>query len=107
MNAVPTQFKASRFISPKFWPTWFALGLMWLTAQLPFAWQLRIGAMLGRAMYVLSKRRRHIAAINIALAFPDRSSKEQKKLLKANFSSTGIALIEMGLSWWGNQKRLR
>jgi KDO2-lipid IV(A) lauroyltransferase len=107
MNAVPTQFRVSQFIGPKFWPTWFVLGLMWLTAQLPFAWQLRIGAMLGRAMYMLSKRRRHIAATNIALAFPNRSSKEQKILLKANFRSTGIALIEVGLAWWGSQKRLR
>lgn len=58
-------------------------------------------------MYRLSKRRRHIAATNIALAFPELSSKEQQKLLKANFRSSGIALIEVGLSWWGSKKTLQ
>jgi len=106
MSSVSPQFKASRFISPKFWPTWLVLGLMWLTAQLPFAWQLQIGSALGRLMYAISKRRRHIAATNIALAFPELSSKEQSRLVKANFRSSGIALIEVGLSWWGNPKTL-
>ena len=58
-------------------------------------------------MYWLSKRRRHIAKTNIALAFPDLSSQEKQKLLTANFRSTGIALIEIGLAWWGSEKRLR
>ena len=58
-------------------------------------------------MHRFFKRRRHIAKINIALAFPELSSQEQKKLLKANFRSTGIALIEIGLAWWGSKKRLR
>ena len=107
MNPTSSHFKASNFLSPKFWPTWFALGLMWLTAQLPFAWQLNIGSVLGRLMYRASKRRRHIAETNIALAFPKISSQEQKDLVKANFRSSGISLIEVGLSWWGNKKTLR
>ena len=58
-------------------------------------------------MYLLSKRRRHIARTNIALAFPELSPEEKQKLLKANFRSSGIALIEIGLSWWGDQKLLK
>ncbi len=58
-------------------------------------------------MYRLAKRRRHIAETNIALAFPKLSTKEQKNLVKANLRSTGIALIEIGLAWWGSQKQLR
>jgi KDO2-lipid IV(A) lauroyltransferase len=107
VNTTPSHFKASRFFSPKFWSTWFALGLMWLVAQLPYSWQLHIGSTLGRLMYSLSKRRRHIAETNIRLAFPELSSQQQKQLVKANFCSSGIALIEMGLSWWGNKKTLR
>ncbi len=107
MNPSPFRFKASQFISPKFWLTWFVFGLMWLVAQLPFAWQLYIGAMLGRLAYSLTKRRRHIAETNIALVFPELSSQEQMNLVKANFRSSGIALVEIGLSWWGSNKRLR
>ena len=80
---------------------------MWLVAQLPYAWQLHIGSALGRLMYKVAKRRRHIAETNIALAFPNFSATEQKNLVKANFRSTGIALIEIGLAWWGSKKRLR
>lgn len=80
---------------------------MWIVSRLPFAWQLRVGATLGLLMYRFAKRRRHIAETNIALAFPELSSKEQKKLVKANFKSSGIALIEVGLSWWGSNKTLR
>jgi len=58
-------------------------------------------------MYLFSKRRRHIADTNMTLAFPELSSQEQKKLVKANFRSNGIALIEIGLSWWGDQKLLK
>lgn len=58
-------------------------------------------------MYKVSKRRRHIAETNIALAFPKLSSQEQKQLVKTNFRSNGIALIEVGLSWWGNIKTLQ
>jgi KDO2-lipid IV(A) lauroyltransferase len=80
---------------------------MWLVAQLPYAWQLHIGSTLGRLMYRLAKRRCHIAETNIALAFPKLSPKEQDNLVKANFRSTGITLIEVGLSWWGKPKTLR
>ena len=58
-------------------------------------------------MYLLSKRRRHIARINIALAFPELSPEEKQKLLEANFRSSGIALVEVGLSWWGDEKLLK
>ena len=80
---------------------------MWGVAQLPFALQIHIGAMLGRLMYIVTKRRRHIAEVNIALAFPNLSAIEQKNLVKDNFRSNGIALIEVGLAWWGSNKRLR
>lgn len=107
MKSPSPPFSFSQYLSPKFWPTWLVFGLMWLVAHLPFGWQLRIGASLGRLMYHLAKRKRHIAKTNIALAFPKLSAKEQKNLVKANFRSSGIALIEIGLSWWGSKKRLR
>ena len=80
---------------------------MWLVAHLPFGWQLRIGAALGWLMYNLAKRKRHIAKTNIALAFPKLSAQEQANLLRDNFRSSGIALVEVGLSWWGSKKRLQ
>lgn len=82
------------------------LGMLWLVVHLPYGLQLQTGAALGRLMYWLAKRKKHIAGINISLAFPDLTKQEQAKLLKANFRSNGISLIETGLAWWGNPKKL-
>lgn len=81
-------------------------GLLWLVAQLPYGLQLKIGAALGNLLYWLAKRKKHIARINIGLAFPDLSTQEQTKLLKANFRANGMSLIETGMAWWTNPKRL-
>ena len=80
---------------------------MWLIAKLPYGVQLQIGAQLGNLLWFLARRKRHIATVNVSLAFPEMSVKEQKKLLKANFHSTGIAFIEIGLAWWGNKELLK
>jgi len=81
-------------------------GTLWLVARLPYSWQLHIGAAIGRLAYWLAKRKKHIARINIALAFPDLSKHEQNQLLKANFRANGISLIETGMAWWTNPKKL-
>lgn len=79
---------------------------MWLLAQCPFRWQLGVGSVLGRSMYLFAARRRHIAETNIALAFPDLSSTQLHAMVKKNFRSTGVSFIEIGLSWWGSERRL-
>lgn len=97
----------SKLLGPKYWPAWLLAALMWLIAKLPYVIQLQIGALLGRLMWLTAKRKRHIATVNVKLAFPQLSAEEQKKLLKANFRATGIALIEVGLAWWGSDRMLK
>jgi KDO2-lipid IV(A) lauroyltransferase len=86
---------------------WIAAGLLWCVSRLPFAWQLAIGRLLGRAMLVLARERRRIARTNLALCFPELSGEEHRQLLKAHFASLGIALVETALSWWAPDSRLR
>lgn len=95
------------FIAPKYWPMWFQFFLLWLTSHLPLSWQHKIGASLGRLAYRAGGKRRQIAKTNIQLAFPHLSESEQSELLKKNFESTGISIIELGLCWWGSQQRLK
>lgn len=80
---------------------------MRLLATLPFAWQLRMGRVLGRLMYWLAPSRRRIARINIDLAFPQLSPQEKRQLLRKNFYSNGMALLEVGMSWWKPKEELR
>lgn len=106
VNPGASVFNPGDFLHPRFWTTWLLLGLMWLVAQLPFRLQLGIGGVLGRLIYIFASRRRHIAETNIALAFPDLSAVQRHAIVKTNFQSTGISLIEIGLSWWGSERRL-
>ncbi len=97
----------SHLFHPRYWPTWLGLGLMWCLAQLPFAWQLAIGRGLGLLSERVSPRRKRIAAINLALCFPDKSEAERRALLHGHFVSLGIGAVETAMSWWTPAARLR
>lgn len=92
----------SRFLGPRFWPTWLAYGVTWLMAQLPFRWQMAIGRGIGWLGYRLAGSRRHICETNIALCFPELSDKEQQRLVRDTFLSNGMGIMEIGLSWCRN-----
>lgn len=93
-------------VAPQHWPLWLALGVLRLLSLLPFRVLLILGAVLGRLMYHFGRRRRHVAATNIQLCFPELSEAERGTLLKQHFSSMGIMLFELALSWWASDKRL-
>jgi len=74
--------------------------------MLPYRWQLALGGLIGRLMYLAIPRRRHIAETNIRLCFPELSETEQQQLVRDSFRESGISLFEIGLSWWGNKRKL-
>lgn len=100
-------FKARDFLAPRFWPTWFGLGLLRLTVLLPYPLLLWLGRRLGGLTYHLVARRRHVAEVNVALCFPPLERKRQQQLVRESIDSSVIALFEGGLSWWGSEARLR
>lgn len=66
-----------------------------------------LGRILGYLSYVLIPRRKHIVKTNIRLAFPELSPVERKKLVIKSFASTGMAIFEIAMSWWGSKRRLQ
>lgn len=58
-------------------------------------------------MYLSSRRRRHIAAINLKLCFPELDENQRAHLLKKHFSSLGMGLVETAMSWWTSDARMR
>lgn len=104
--AVPVRIRRRRFLHPRHWPTWFGLGLLWMLTKLPYRWQLALGRWLGRLLYRALPRRRHIARTNLRLCFPTLSDTERECLLRRHFESMGIALFELGLTWWASDRRL-
>lgn len=87
-------------IHPRYWPTWLGLGILYLITKLPYRLQIQFGKNLGRISYYLLKKFRHIAETNLKLCFPELSNKEQKNLLKKQFQSLGMGLVESAMAWW-------
>jgi len=92
-------------LHPRLWSTWLLFGLWRAVTILPFPVLLKLGTALGLLLHSIPNRRRTIAHRNIQLCFPNLSDQEQRAMLRANFISTGIAVMEVGISWWWSKKR--
>ena len=73
---------------------------MYVLCSLPPAARWRMGALLGKLTYYLARRRRHIVAVNIRLCFPQLNPTALRQLVKDNFRSSGISLVETALAWF-------
>jgi KDO2-lipid IV(A) lauroyltransferase len=98
---------ASTAASPRYWPTWIGVGVMWCIARLPIAVQFWLGRAIGALGYRFARERRHVARVNLALCFPDSDDAEREDLLRRAFTSTGIGAIETTVAWFGNLDRYR
>jgi KDO2-lipid IV(A) lauroyltransferase len=94
------------YLAPRYWPLWLGFGLLRLAILLPYRWQLGLGGLLGRLMQLAIPRRRHIAETNIRLCFPHLREAERQAIVNESFRSTGISLFEIGLCWWGSERKL-
>ena len=93
-------------LRPGYWPLWLGLGLLYLSIQLPWRWQSTLGHGIGKLIYLIAGKRRRIADANLRLCFPELNDNEREQLLRKNFKYVGLAVMESGLSWWGNPSRL-
>lgn len=92
---------------PQHWPAWIAIFLLRLVALLPLPWLLATGRVLGGCSYLLLRRRRHIAEVNIALCFPELSAGEQATLVRESMISSVTGMLETAWSWWASDETLR
>ncbi len=107
MNDNQNSFQAGRFLAPRHWPLWFGLALLRLSAWLPYRFLLLLGSGLGRLLYTLVPKRRHIARTNIRLCFPELDATAQEALVRATIRAAAISVFENALSWWGSDRRMR
>ncbi|MCW9005274.1 MAG: LpxL/LpxP family Kdo(2)-lipid IV(A) lauroyl/palmitoleoyl acyltransferase [Gammaproteobacteria bacterium] len=94
------------FLSPRYWPTWAGLALVRLVSKMPLTVIEWCGSVLGGLLYWLMAERRHVADVNLRFAFPDYTDKEIKRMIKICFRNVGIAVFELGLAWWENERLL-
>ncbi|MEC5319389.1 kdo(2)-lipid IV(A) palmitoleoyltransferase [Brenneria populi subsp. brevivirga] len=94
-------------LHPRYWLTWFGLGILFLLVQLPYPLLMRIGGGAGRFSRFFLKRRVAIARRNLELCFPHLSVEERETMIVDNFSSLGMALVETGMAWFWSDRRVR
>ncbi|MFS7249083.1 kdo(2)-lipid IV(A) palmitoleoyltransferase [Rahnella rivi] len=100
------RFRAS-FLHPRYWLTWFGLGVLFLLVQLPYPVLYRLGVWLGRTSMRFLKRRVSITRRNLQLCFPDLSSEQVEARIVSNFESLGMGLLETSMAWFWSDARVK
>ena len=101
-----SKFKRS-LLHPRYWVTWFGLGVLWLLVQLPYPAIRWLGTRLGSLSRRFLKRREKIARRNLELCFPSLSENEREQMIAENFKAIGMALLETGMAWFWPDWRVR
>ena len=83
------------------------LGLMWLLHWLPLPLLGRFGAGVGSVLFVLLKKRRHIALTNLRLCMPELDEAARVRLARQHFQSYSRSVWERAILWWAPEARLR
>lgn len=99
-------FKKS-FLQPKYWLTWFGIGLLYILVLLPYPVIYWLGTRLGRFSKVFLKKRVQIAERNLELCFPQMPKDERNALINKNFESVGMGLFETGMAWFWPDWRVK
>ena len=96
-----------QFLLPKFWLTWLLLLFLWLLMFAPRTWVMGLGGWVGDQFRKRNRKRRRIVEVNLELCFPDWTNEEREALCEKHFRAYGRGLVDMGLSFWGSEKRLK
>lgn len=95
------------FLHPRYWLTWFGVGLLFLLVQLPYPLLHRLGIWMGRTSMHFMKRRVSIARRNLELCFPDMDKEQINHRIIGNFESLGMGLLETGMAWFWSDRRVK
>jgi len=97
----------ARFLSPKYWPTWFGLGVLRVFEPLPLAFLYLLGRGVGAFVYLFPSPFKRTARRNIELCLPELDAAARERILKEHFRGLGVALFETAVSWWSSNERIR
>ena len=100
-------FKASDYLSPRFWPMWCVIGFLRLAAMFPYRAQLRIGSGFGSLLMQLNRSRMSTIDTNLARCFPEKSEQDRERIKRGCCRNIGISLLEMAMCWWWPAEKLR
>lgn len=96
-----------RFLGPRFWPIWGGFALVWCLALWPARWREGLAGWIGRQIYRRNSKRRTITLTNLAWCFPELPAAEHERLARRYFRYLALAMLDVGLFWWGSEARFR
>jgi KDO2-lipid IV(A) lauroyltransferase len=91
---------------PQYWIFAPFLGLLLLMVYLPYRVNMRIGQALGLLLYYLGGKNKQTTLTNLNLCFPSLDKRSRHQLIKKNFLSLGMSVIETGIAWLGGASQL-
>jgi Kdo2-lipid IVA lauroyltransferase/acyltransferase len=83
------------------------LALMRVLKFLPLSWLRGLGWAVGRLLFVLARRRRRIAEINLTLCFPQQSAAQRRQTVQRHFVLFTQAWLDRSWLWEGRPERVR
>lgn len=94
-------------LGPRTWLAWPAIVVLVMLGWLPWPLQRTLGRALGTMLRVVLRRRRDVAARNLALCFPELDDAARGRLLREHFTALGVGVFEFSRAWWGSIAALR
>jgi KDO2-lipid IV(A) lauroyltransferase len=82
------------------------LMLMWLLHWLPLPLLGRFGNAVGALLFVLLRKRRHIALTNLRLCMPELAEAQRVALARQHFQAYSRSVWERSILWWASPARL-
>jgi KDO2-lipid IV(A) lauroyltransferase len=93
--------------SPRYWPSWFGLGMLRAIGMLPLPVLALIGTGLGELVYRVLPSRRRVARRNIDACFPQWDERRRQVLVHRHFHAMGRALLGTTVAWFAGARRMR
>ncbi|WP_019614487.1 hypothetical protein [Psychromonas ossibalaenae] len=92
-----TSLKVQHFL-PKYWGTWFLLGLLFLFSYCPIKIRDRFAAFVAHKLYSAKflNKRKNIAFANLALCFPEYTQDQKESLMRENLRSVAQIALSLG-----------
>jgi len=85
-----------RFLAPRFWPIWLALGLVWIISFFPRL-RYHLSRWLGRRLQLGNAKRREIVQTNLAWSLPEFDDAQRAQVEKDFYRIMVRSMLDMGI----------
>ena len=92
-------------LHPKYWLLAAFLVLVWCFTRLPFRAQWACAPSLGRFLYRVSSKIRHVTESNLRACFPEMDALQAEVMLRNSAEELGYSIIETFIIWFCNIDR--